>query len=308
MANFNSTIPDGFQLQYSDEWEMGLAQRASRLEAYIDVVPISGESKRFQRIEKTVSQRITDRFGTSNPKDINAEYRWLDVHFDKAVNRLSRIDGILLGSLGSPHTEILKSHLEEAGRQMDATIIEACIGPVRAGKTGGTTITLPGTQQLAVNFVDSGSPVNSGMTFAKLLEISTLFGIEQVTGQDIEDHTQACLILTPRQVKNLLLEQKLTSSDYGMQRLLMNEIVNYGGMAIKSVAPHLLPYDPVTHIRTCVAFARNSVKFGMAASPMSMVDHLIDGDYDIQIYSSWGWGGCRTQDEGVITVLCDELP
>jgi Phage capsid protein len=103
-------------------------------------------------------------------------------------------------------------------------------------------------------------------------------------------------------------EQKLTSSDYGMQRLMMNEIVNFGGLAIKCVAPHLLPYDSVTDIRTCVAFARSSVVFGMLEAPMSKVDHLIDGDYDIQIYSRWGWGACRKQDEGVITIDCDESP
>ncbi|MBC8132451.1 MAG: hypothetical protein H7X95_05670 [Deltaproteobacteria bacterium] len=305
---FTSSIPDGFQLQYSDEWTLGLAQRASRLEAYIDVEPISGESKRFQRIGPATSRRITERFGKSNPDDVNAEYRWLDVHFDKAVHRLSRIDALMLGSLGSPHNAVLRSHLQEAGRQMDATIIQGCIGGVRAGKTGGTTITLPAEQAIAVNFVDSGTPANSGMTFAKLLEIATMFGVDQVTGQDIEDHSQACVIVSPRQVKNLLNEQKLTSSDFGLQRLMTGEVVNAFGLAIKSVAPHLLPYDSGTDIRTCVAFAREAMVFGMVESPMSRVDDLIEGDYDVQIYSSWGWGACRKIDEGVITIACDESP
>lgn len=191
---------------------------------------------------------------------------------------------------------------------MDATIIAGCLGGVRAGKTGGTTLALPAAQTIPVNFVDSGVPVNLGMTFAKLLEIATKFSIDQVVGQDVEDTSQACLMLTPRQVKNLLNEQKLTSSDFGLQRLVDGQIVHAFGMAIKSVAPALLPYDPVTGIRTCVAFAREAMVFGMAESPVSRVDELIDGDYDIQIYSSWGWGACRRIDEGVIVIPCAETP
>jgi Phage capsid protein len=201
MPFLNSTIPDGFQLQYTDEWDIALSQRASRLQAYIDVVPISGESQRFQRIAPAVSRRITDRFGASNPDDVNAEYRWLDVHSDKAVNRISYLDGMLLGTTGSPHNAILKAHAEEAGRQMDATIVQGCIGPVRAGKTGGVTVDLPGNQKLPVNFVDSGAPVNSGMTFAKLLEVATLFGVNQVTGQElrtIRKHASSSLIVRRR--------------------------------------------------------------------------------------------------------------
>jgi hypothetical protein len=305
---FTSNIPDGFPLQYSDEWTIALAQRASRLQAYIDVVPIAGESKRFQRIDGAVSRRITERFGNTNPDDVNAEYRWLDIHFDKAAHRLDRREGIMLGAVGSPHNAVLKSHSQEAGRQMDATIIAGCIGGVRAGKNGGTTIALPAGQAIGVNFVDSGTPANSGMTFAKLLEIATMFGISQVTGQDVEDTSEATVILSPRQVKNLLLEQKLTSSDYGFQRLASGQIVNAFGLAIKSVAPHLLPYDSGTDVRTCVAFAREAVVFGMAEAPMSRVDELVDGNYDIQIYSEWGWGACRKIDEGVITIACDESP
>ncbi len=308
MPFLNSSVPDGFQLQYADEWAIGLGQRASRLQSYIDVVPISGESKRFQRIQGVTSRRLTERFGTSNPDDVLTEYRWLDVHMDKAVHRMSRLDALMLGSSGSPHEAVLKAHLQEAGRQMDATIIAGCLDGVRAGKTGGTTIALPATQNIGVGFVNSGSPVNSGLTFAKLLEIATRFGIDQVTGQDVEDQSQVCLIISHRQANNLMQEQKLTSSDFGMQRLMQNEIVNFGGMSIKAVAPFLLPYDAVTDIRTCVAFAREAVVFGMAESPISRVDDLIDGDYDVQIYSSWGWGACRKIDEGVITIACDESP
>lgn len=305
---FTHSVPDGFQLQYSDEWTIGLSQRASRLQSYIDVEQISGESKRFQRISPVTSRRVTERFGTSNPDDINTEYRWLDVHFDKAVHRMSRIDALMLGSTGSPHNAVLRAHLQEAGRQMDATIIAGCLGGVRAGKTGGTTLALPAAQTIPVNFVDSGVPVNSGMTFAKLLEIATKFSIDQVVGQDVEDTSQACLMLTPRQVKNLLNEQKLTSSDFGLQRLVDGQIVHAFGMAIKSVSPALLPYDPVTGIRTCVAFAREAMVFGMSESPTSRVDELIEGDFDVQIYSSWGWGACRRIDEGVIVIPCAETP
>lgn len=305
---FTNIVPDGFPLLYDDEWKLGLQQLSSRLSAYVDTETIHGEGKRYQRLDKFAARAITTRFGDTNPDDIDVEFRWLYVGFKDIAHIVDRREAMQLGSVGSPHSAIMRNQLATAARDMDKVLIDGIIGTVQSGKTGATGITLPAGQAIAVNYVDSGSPANSGMTFAKLLEIATRLSISQVTGQDVENQSQACVIVSPRQVKDLLLEQKLTSSDFGLQRLMTGEVVSAFGLAIKSVAPDLLPYASGTDVRTCVAFARRSVAFGIAESPQAWVDVLPGKRHDVQLRTEWGWGATRIEDEGVLTIACDESP
>lgn len=305
---FTNIVPDAFPYLYDDEWKLGLQQMSSRLSSYVDTEVIHGEGKRYQRLDKFTARQITTRFGDTNPDDIDVEFRHLFVNFKDIAHIVDRREAMQLGSVNSPHTAILRNQLNAAMRDMDKTLIDGVIGTVQSGKTGGTAITLPAGQAIAVNFVDSGTPANSGMTFAKLLEIATRFGVSQVTGQDVENQSQATVVLSHRQIKDLLLEQKLTSSDYGLQRLMTGEVVAAFGLAIKAVAPDLLPYVSGTDVRTCVAFARRSVAFGMAESPMAWVDVLPGKRHDVQLRTEWGWGATRIEDEGVITIACDESP
>lgn len=305
---FTNIVPDAFPLLYDDEWKLGLQQMSSRLSAYIDTEVLHGESKRYQRLDKFVAREITTRFGDTNPDDIDIEFRFLFIAFKDIAHIVDRREAMQLGATGSPHSAILKNQLNAAMRDMDQVLINGVIGTVQSGKTGATAITLPAAQAIGVGYVDTGSTVNSGMTFAKLLEIATRFGISQITGQDVESQSQATVVLSPRQVKDLLLEQKMTSSDYGIQRLNEGQVTHAFGMAIKSVDPALLPYNPTTDVRTCVAFARRSVMFGIAESPQAWVDVLPGKRHDVQLRTEWGWGATRIEDEGVITIACDESP
>lgn len=305
---FTNIIPDGFPELYDTEWKLGLQQLASRLSAYVDTDVVNGKSKRYQRMDSFEARDITTRHGDTNPDDVDIEYRTLFVGFKDVAHRVDRREALQLGQIGSPHSAILRNQLAAAGRNMDKTLIDSIVGNAYTGENGTTTVALPAAQAIAVDYVDSGSTANSGLTFAKLLEVSTRFGLEQVTGQDVENMSQGCVIISHRQLKNLLLEEKLTSADYGLQRLLSGEVVSAFGLAIKVVAPDLLPYASGTDIRTCVAFARRSVAFGIAESPTSWVDVLPEGRHDVQLRTEWGWGATRIEDEGVITIACDESP
>ncbi len=305
---FTTTIPDGFPSLYEDSWKLQLQQLESRLAPFIDVDVIHGEGKRYQRLPKVAARQITERFGDTNPEDISTEYRWLYVNFKDSAHILDRREQMQLGAVGSPHTQIMRLQRAAAMRDMDKTLIDGVRGTVQSGKTGATAITLPAAQQIAVNFVDSGTPANSGLTFAKVLEAATRFGISQVFGQDVENQSQGCLAISARQIKNLLLEEKLTSADYGIRRLMDGQVVNLFGLAIKVVDPDLLPYVSATDVRTCVAFAREHVAFGVAEHPAAFADVLPGKRHDIQLRTEWGWGCTRLAEEGVIDIACDESP
>jgi hypothetical protein len=306
---YDSLIPDGFPSIYADDWKLQFQQLSSRLAPFVNIDTLHGEGKRYQRLPKQEARAITTRFGDTNPADINAEYRWCYAAFADSAHIIDRREAMQLGAVGSPHDAIMRLQLAAARRHMDEVLIDALGGATASGKTGGTPISYASEcEEIAVNFVDSGSPANSGMTFAKLLEVSTRFGLADVTGQDVEGEYSACVVMTHRQIKNLLLEEKLTSADYGMRRLQEGQVVQFAGMAIKAVTPNLLPHNAGTDVRTCYAFVRDAVAFCQAESPTAFVDVLPGKRHDVQLRTEWGWGAARLDGDGVIGILCDESP
>lgn len=301
---FDSIVPDAFPNLYSDEWRLGLQQLTSRLDSYVNSEIIHGESKRFQKIAPVTARQITTRFGDTNPDDIDIEFRHLYVNFKDSAHILDRREAMQLGAIGSPHSQVLRLQLAAAGRDRDKTLIDAIRGTVQSGKTGGTDIVLPDAQKIAVDFSTTGT--NSNLTFNKILEISRMFGVAEVTGQDTENQSAATIVISHNQIASLLKEAKFTSSDYSeIRRLHTGQIINLMGIAIKAVSPALLPTE-TGNIRNCYAFARNSVVFGIAENPQAWVDELPTKRHDVQLRTEWGWGALRLDDEGVIEIPCDE--
>lgn len=301
---FDSIVPDAFPNLYSDEWRLGLQQLTSRLDSYVNSEIIHGESKRFQKIAPVTARQITTRFGDTNPDDLDIEFRHLYVNFKDSAHILDRREAMQLGAVGSPHSQVLRLQLAAAGRDRDKTLIDAIRGTVQSGKTGGTAITLPAAQKIAVDFGSTGT--NNNLTFKKILEISRMFGVAEVTGQDTENQSAATIIVSHNQIASLLKEPQFTSSDYSeIRRLHTGQVINLMGIAIKAVSPALLP-TAAGNIRNCYAFARNSVVFGIAEDPQAWVDELPTKRHDVQLRTEWGWGALRLDDEGVIEIPCDE--
>lgn len=301
---FDSIIPDAFPNLYSDEWRLGLQQLTSRLDSYVNTEIIHGESKRFSKIAPVTARKITTRFGETNPDDVDIEFRHLYVNFSEAAHMLDRREVMQLGAVGSPHAQILRLQLAAAGRDRDKTLIDAIRGTVQSGKTGGTPIVLPATQKIAVDFGSTGT--NNNLGFKKILEISRMFGVSEVTGQDVENQSAATIVLSHNQIASLLKDPQFTSIDYAeIRRLHTGQVINLMGIAIKAVSPALLPLL-AGNVRNCYAFARNSVVFGIAENPQAWVDELPTKRHNVQLRTEWGWGALRLDEEGVIEIPCDE--
>lgn len=306
---FDSIVPDAFPNLYSDQWRLQLQQLSSRLESYVNTEVIHGEGKRFQKLGKATARQITTRFGDTDPDELPVEFRWLYVAFKDSAHIVDRREALQLGSVGSPHQAILRSQLAAAARDRDETLITGIAGTVQSGKTGGTAITFDAGQQIAVNYVHTGTPANSGLTFDKMIEVGRLFGTNDVSGQDVETQSSITVIITHNQIADLLHEQKFTSTDYAeIRRLHTGQVANLMGMTIKCVSPDLLPHDAGTDVRTCYAYARECVTFGIAENPMAWVDELPTKRHDVQLRTEWGWGCLRHDEAGVVEIACDESP
>lgn len=302
---FDATIPDAFPQLYSDMWRLQLQQLTSRLDSFVNTEIVHGEGKRYQKLPSVDARQITTRFGDTDPEDIDVEFRWLYVNFKDSAHRVDRREAMQLGSVGGPHSQILRLQLAAALRDRDKTLIDGIRGNAQTGKTGGTAVALPADQKIAVDFSSAGT--NNNMPFEKLLEVMRLMGVKNVAGQDVDQVSPVTVIISHNQVASLLKQPELTSIDYSeIRRLHSGQVINFMGMAIRAVTPDLLPYDSGTKVRSCYAFARDSVVFGIAENPQAWVDELPTKRHDIQLRTEWGWGCSRLDEEGVIEIACDE--
>lgn len=306
---YTNIIPDGLPELYDSQWKLAKQQLTSRIAGAVNTFPMNGRSERFQKLDKFEGTKITTRFGDTNPDEVPVEYRSVFIEFSKSAKILDRREDMQLGAIASPVAAIQRSQQAAAQRDFLRTIIEGCVGNAYEGPNGNTPVPLPGSQTIAVNYVPSGTPTNSNLTYVKLLEVKRRFLAANVGGQDVEGNANITGIIGSKQWASLLQDDKFINNDYATMKRAETGMVKYfQDMNLVVVQDDLLPYDVNTDVRTAIFFDKDSLLVGVAENWFSRVELLPTKNYDIQLYAEWGWGAARLFDEGIVTVLCDESP
>lgn len=303
-------LPAAFPSLYEDGWIESLQQKSARSRPYVTTYRVNGMNRRFQKVGKSSTTTITTRFGETNPHEIGIDYRMLSIAFKKDAIRLDKREMIQLGEIGDLRTPALNAMKYAFWRDMDATLVNGLIGTAYEGPTGNTPVAFPASQEIAVNYVYSGTPANSGLTYDKINRIIEMMAEAQVTGQDVEGYSNIVLFITPRQLTDLRNQDRFINSRYVDIKPIANpggNIYELMGITLVVLDPSLLPIDG-NDIRTCIAYAKEYAAFGVAEEVDFHIDRLVDGNYDWQLYAEAGWGATRLFDEAVIKVFCDESP
>jgi hypothetical protein len=124
--------------------------------------------------------------------------------------------------LTSPQSAYVMAFASSFARQRDKTILDAFFADAATGKTGTTTVSFPSGQQIAVDYVESGSATNSSLTMGKLRRGVELLG--DVGGEDDELY----IAVTRREINAMLRTLEYGSADYNLARPLMD-----GGRELK---------------------------------------------------------------------------
>lgn len=287
---------------YQSGFLQALQQKSARSRAYVKTIPVNGKSMRFNKITKSDAVPITSRFGTTNPNELEYDYRTLFISYFKDAKRVDQREAMQLGNIGGPQTSIMQAQFMAANRNFDQVLVAGLLGDAYEGENGTTAVALPTTNDIAAGGTD--------LTFDKVLLIAETMGKNNISGQDVEGSSNIILLCSHHQLTTLRSTEKWTSYFYQNDKPLAGEgyMPNVLGVRIVPLDPSLLPYNTTTGVRTCIAYSKEHVMFGMAQDFTTSVDRLIDGNLDWQLYAQWGWGATRIYDEGVIRVYCDEIP
>ena len=282
---------------YKSNIEIQFQQKGSRLRETVMVESQNSEFEFHDRIGPTAAQEVTSRHGDtpliSTPHDrrriSTRDFDWADL-----IDKRDRIR-----MLADPTASYTKNAVWALGRSLDDIIIEAATGTAFTGKTGVTSVTFPASQQIAVDFVETGAAVNSNLTIGKLRRARFLFDSQET----VEEGEQLWCIVAASQLQGLLRTTEVTSADFNTVRALVKgEINEFMGFTFKRTERLSLAGNN----RSVLMYPKSGIQVGMADEVNVDVGPRRDKRNSVQVYVMGSFGASRMWEEKVIECLCDE--
>lgn len=295
-------LPEHYQTDFSDNWEYLVQQEDSRLESSVTKVTVKGKERTFDQLGKSKMRLITTRNGKTVPSDTPMAKRWLRPKGYDEVTYIDEFDKVALGELPTPQSEHVKAHAMAAKRTMDEVIIAAAEGTAYIGEDGTTAVDVPTSQKVAVDYVQSGSAANSGLTLAKMARAKFILDHNEVP-QD-----GRYLVVTAKQINDLLVNViEIKSSDYNEVKALVDGKINrFLGFEFRMT--ELLTLVTATDVRTCLAYHKDGIALGIGQAEQAKIDIRPDLNHTVQIRTVMMIGATRKEEERVVLIYCDESP
>lgn len=290
-------ITTAFVQQYKANVEHLLQQKGSRLRPYVRVETQNAEFDFYDRIGATSAQEVTGRHQDTPLINVPHDRRRVSLRdFDWAelIDRQDRIR--MLIDPTSPYSQNASFAL---GRKMDEIILEAAFGTVQTGKTGSSSVTFPAAQQIAVNYVESGSATNSGLTVGKLRAAK-----ETLDASENDPSDPRYIICTAKQITDLLRTTEVTSSDFNSVKALVQGDVNTF-MGFEFVRTELVNADSSGY-RRVLAYSKSGLLMAVGQDVNVDIGPRRDKRNSTQVYCSASFGAVRMEEEKVLEIKCDE--
>jgi len=296
-------IPEHFPIEFATNWEMLVQQKISKVREFVMVDRVKGKEKSYNQLGPVEMERVTTRAGDTRITDTPTGKRWLRPYPHDKADLFDEWDSEFLGEIVLPTSEIVENHGMAYGRAVDRIIIDAALGTAYTGETGVTPTVLPSSQEIAVNYVESGSPANSGLTVAKLRQAKYLFD-----DSDVDDEDLKVIAISAKQLQDLLRATEVTSNDYNtVKALVEGKVDTFMGFKFKRVSKAFFPYNAGSDVRTIVAWARSGMKLSDSGKQVHM-DVRVDKSHALQIRTVAAIGATRTEEKKVVAIHCDESP
>jgi hypothetical protein len=249
--------------------------------------------------------KITTRKGDTPITDPNDDLRWLYMEGYELGNDLDQFDAHLLGEMVLPTSQRVQAMAMAYNRAVDRAILAAATGTVMTGENGTSAASLPGGNQIAQDYVETGGATNSGLTIAKLRRAREILLANDVDLDGEDGSEEACVLaLTGRQLTNLLRTTEATSADFNtVKALVEGKLDTFLGFKFRRVSAKVAPKSG--DVRSCVAWCKSAILFN-AGEKKTTIDRIPDKQNKIQIYSTALMGGMRLHDEGIVEILCNE--
>ena len=177
------------------------------------------------------------------------------------------------------------------GRAQDDEIIAAVSGTAYSGETGSTSVALPSAQKITESGTD-------GLTIAKLRSAK-----EIMDSGNVDPSIPRWIVVSPKQVTDLLGTTEVTSSDFNSVKALANGEVN-SFLGFNFIVSNRLSIG--SSKRLCLAWAQDGMKMALGQDIMTKIDERSDKGYATQVYVCQSIGATRLEEEKIVSIQAHE--
>jgi hypothetical protein len=143
--------------------------------------------------------------------------------------------------------------------------------------------------------VESGT---DGLTIAKLRTAKEKFDLASV-----DPSIARFIVVSPRQITDLLGTTEVTSSDFNTVKALANGEIN-SFLGFNFIVSNRLSI--ASSKRKCIAFAQDGITLGVGKDVQARIDERADKSYATQVYYCMSIGATRMEEEKVVEVQAHE--
>ncbi len=285
----STQITTAFVNQFSANVQMLSQQMGSLLRNAVDTESVNGEKAFFDQVGQAAAVLRTSRHADTPLVETPHTRRMVTMSDYEYADLIDDSDKVRL--LVDPTSTYSRAAAAAMGRAMDDVIISAALGTSQTGKDGSTSTTLPAGQKIA-----HGS---AGLTIAKLVSAKELLDAASVD-PSIPRH----IIVSPKQISDLLNNTTVTSSDFNtVKALAQGEISSFVGFNF--IVSNRLNTDSNSD-RQVIAFAQDGIKLAVGKEPAARIDERADKSYSTQVYYCQTIGATRMEEEKVVEIACNE--
>lgn len=277
---------------------LNLQQRGSKLADCVRVETQDSEKYFYDKIVATTAQDVVSRHGDTPLVETKFDRRMVSLITSDWGDLIDREDK--LNMLSDPTSVYVLNASYALGRKKDQRIIEAALGNAYSGNKGDQKVQLPAEQKIAINYVDSGTQGDSGLTIAKLR-----MARQMLDDADVDDDEEQFCVVTARQIHDLLKTTEVTSEDYNTVKALVDGKINtFMGFKFKRVSSALLP--KISNSRDIFCFAKSGLLFASAGDIKTDITIRADKRMATQVFASISCGAVRLDEQKVVQISCNE--
>lgn len=290
-------ITTAFVQQYRANIAHLLQQKGSRLRPHVRNESQKAEFDFYDRIGATSATEVTGRHQDTPLTNVPHDRRRVSLRDFDWADLIDRQDKIRM--LADPTSPYVQNAAMALGREMDKVILEAAFGSVYTGKTGSQSVTFPTTQQIAVNYVESGSASNTGLTIAKLRMAK-----QKLDAAENDPSDPRFIVCTAQQVTDLLKTTEVTSSDFNTVRALVQGEIN-SFMGFQFIRTELVNTDSSGY-RRVLAYAKSGLLLAIGQDLTTDIGPRRDKRNSTQVYAAASFNATRMEEEKVVEIKCNE--
>ena len=284
----STEITTAFVEQYKSNVFHLAQQKGSRLRNAVKTENVTGKAHFFERIGSTAAEKRTSRHSDTPRMDTPHSRRKVTMDDYDWADLIDNEDKVRM--LISPSSEYAMAGAWAMGRAMDDAVIAAASGTAYSGAAGGTSVALASAQKIV-----HGS---AGLTLAKLLEAK-----EILDSSDVDPDEPRYMIVTAKQLQNVLGVEQITSADYSsVKALVQGEIDTFLGFNF--IRTERLVTDGTN--RLALAFTQNALGLALGQDITTKISERADKNYATQVFLSMSIGATRVEDEKVVEIACVE--